>query len=133
MPVLLRQTADRPIAALHTAPGYFRNSLLACRPPAELDPAFCVAVLNAPTACAWHRKSFRDARQRTFPQVKVGHLRTQPFPIVARAGAPRLHDEVVRRVRAIGPVPAPEEVEGIEGLVLEAFGLGRADVPGSSP
>ena len=129
VPVLLRQTADRPIAALHTAPGYFRNTLLACRPPTELDPAFCVAVLNAPTAHAWHRKSFRDSRQRTFPQVKVGHLRTQPFPIAARASAPRLHDEVARRVRALGHDPAPEEVDRIERLVLEAFGFERADVP----
>ncbi len=127
--VLLRQTADRPIAALHTRPGYFRNSLLACRPPRDLDPAFCVAVLNAPTARAWHQKSFRDARQRTFPQVKVGHLRTQPFPITARADAPRLHDDVARRVRALGRHPARDAVEAIEALVLDAFGLESEAIP----
>ena len=30
VPIVIRQTADRPIAALHTEPTYFRNSVLAC-------------------------------------------------------------------------------------------------------
>ena len=128
-PVLLRQTAARPIAALHAPAAYFRNSLLACAPPAELDPAFCVGVLNGPVAAAWHRLSFADARQRSFPQVKVGHLRTLPFPFVARAANPALHDSIANAVRAAtkearkGDSPRFRDlVRAIEALVTAAYG-----------
>ncbi|MEM7305706.1 MAG: hypothetical protein AAF682_03495 [Planctomycetota bacterium] len=126
VPVLLRQTAARPCAALHTTPTYFRNTLLACRPPHELDAAFAVAVLNGSQAGLWHRAHFQDARQRTFPQVKVGHLRTQPFPFLARAEAPALHDEVARRVRDLAErstPPEPQDRAAVEALVAEAFEL----------
>ncbi len=99
VPLVLRQTADRPIAALHTHPTYFRNTLLACTPPAELAPEFCLAVLNSATAARWHRARNADARQRTFPQVKVRHLRELPFPIASRGEAIHLHDKIVSDVR----------------------------------
>jgi hypothetical protein len=126
-PVLLRQTADRPIAALHGEPTYFRNSLLAARAVDGLAPEFLVALLNAPVARYWHRASFRDARQRTFPQVKVGHLRTQPTPIQRRSDAPELHDEVVARVRALEPrqVSFDGARRAIDSLILHSFGLSR--------
>ena len=128
-PVLLRQTADRPLAALHEAPGAFRNSLLACRHVEGLDPAFVVAVLNAPVACAWHRLRFRDARQRAFPQVKVGHLATQPMPIASRDADPGLHDRVVAAVRALRPGhPAfAESVVALDETLLAAFALPREE------
>jgi len=126
-PVLLRQTADRPIAAEHTEPTYFRNSLLAARDVPGLDPAYVVAVLNGPVATAWHRARFADARQRTFPQVKVSHLREQPFPIAHRDQDPRGHDELARRVRALEP--GAEEYESarreLSRATLRAFRLGR--------
>jgi len=115
----LRQTADRPLAALHERPALFRNSLLACAPPEELDPAFVVAVLNGPLASAWHQTRQRDARQRCFPQVKVGHLRTQPFPIQRRSQAPRLHDQVAELARRPGASQDPQ----LERLLLQAFEL----------
>ena len=121
VPILLRQTARRPLAALHVDPTYFRNSLLACEPPPELDPAFCVAVLNSSVAGAWHRLSFAEARQRSFPQVKVSHLRTLPFPFLRRDAAPTLHDHMASLVRTRGA----EAHEELDKLVFEAFGLER--------
>lgn len=124
-PVLLRQTADRPIAALHTGAGYFRNSLLAARAIEGLDPAFVVAILNGPIARAWHQSRFRDARQRSFPQVKVSHLRTLPFPFAHREHSPRQHDELATRVRALNianPSRRGFEIAEIERLTLESFG-----------
>lgn len=123
VPVLLRQTADRPIAALHREPTYFRNSLLAARPPEGLAAEFLVALLNGSVARDWHRLSFRDARQRSFPQVKVGHLRTQPTPILKREEDPELHDEVVARVRALDPRAAGAEREALDARLRAAFGL----------
>jgi hypothetical protein len=99
--VLLRQTADRPIAAVHEPACWFRNSVLACWPPADVDPDCATALLNGPVAAAFHRLSFADARQRAFPQVKIGHLRAQRFPLGSRTEAPDLHDELARRARAL--------------------------------
>lgn len=116
-PVLLRQTADRPIAALHTEPTYFRNSLLAARDVEGLDPRVVVAVLNSDVLAAWHRGAHRDARQRTFPQVKVGHLAAAPFPLVHRREDPSLHDALAA---AYGDGPS------VERLVAAAFGVARS-------
>ena len=125
VPVLVRQTANRPIAALHDRPTFFRNSVLACTPPAELDPAFVVAVLNSTVACRWHRARHRDARQRSFPQVKVGHLRALPFPMRSRTEGRALHDAIARRVRELGTegVPDARAVQAIDRLVAEAYGV----------
>jgi hypothetical protein len=124
VPVLVRQTADRPLAALHREPAYFRNTLLACRPPPALDPAFVVGVLNSGVAALWHRARHADARQTVFPQVKVAHLRGLPFPFAERRAAPALHDEIARRVRAL-EAGALEEA-AVEGLVREAYELAGA-------
>ena len=124
-PILIRQTANRPIAALHRSPTYFRNSLLGARPPADLEPEFLVALLNSTAAAYWHQRGFRDARQSTFPQVKVGHLRTLPTPITRRAEDSRFHDEVVARVRHLEPGhPGFEDRRrALDALFLGSFGL----------
>ena len=119
-PVLLRQTADRPLAALHEEPAAFRNSLLACRAVDGLDPAFVVGVLNGAAAGRWHRLAFRDARQRAFPQVKVGHLATQPFPIAHRDADPALHDAVVALARRMTKLPTDDPACEAIGRELEA-------------
>jgi len=119
VPVLLRQTADRPRAALHRPAARFRNSLLACSPPPELAPAFVVGVLNSCAVALWHRAHTADARQKSFPQLKVAHLRALPFPIVDRERSPELHDRVASLVEERG-VSAQHE---IEELVLELYGL----------
>jgi len=126
VPILLRQTAHRPQAALHTEPTFFRNSLLACMPPPELAPEFCVAVLNSTVAAAWHRLSFSEARQRSFPQVKVYHLRSIPFPFVERSSSPAAHDAIVEAVRSIHATADEKgrqrQASVIDRLVFEAFG-----------
>lgn len=123
--VLLRQTADRPIAALHARPTYFRNSLLGARHPDGLAPEFLVGLLNSSIATRWHREMFRDARQRSFPQVKVKHLRSQPTPIRKREEDARLHDDVVERVRRGAPSLAGKSELRLEldQMFLRAFGL----------
>lgn len=124
-PVLLRQTADRPIAALHERPTYFRNSLLAMRATPGLAPEFALAILNGPVAAAWHRASFRDAGQARFPQVKVGHLATQPFPIARRDDDPELHDrlaEMAARLARSGAEDPRRDRDYVRASIT-AFGL----------
>jgi hypothetical protein len=112
--VLLRQTARRPMAALHDQPTWFRNSLLAARPVEGLDPRALVSMLNSSTLGEWHQAAHRDGRQRAFPQVKVRHLSRAPFPIARRDEDPSLHDALVA---AYGDGPL------VDRLVAEAFGL----------
>lgn len=126
---LVRQTADRPIAALHSKPTYFRNSLLAVREVPGLHPAFVVALLNSEVAALWHRSRFRDARQRSFPQVKVGHLRTQPIPISRREQDPYMHDAIVEQVSRLRPGTSDFE-EGVRWIDLRIRRAFEAAVSG---
>jgi hypothetical protein len=78
--IVLRQTASRPVAARHEPAALFRNSVLGCFGAPGHDPDFLVGVFNSEVAARLHRAMFRDARQSSFPQVKVAHLRALPVP-----------------------------------------------------
>jgi hypothetical protein len=76
---VVRQTARYPIAAVH-AGAPFRNSLLAGFAVEGLSADLVVGLLNSSLYRALHLALRRDARQATFPQVKIGHLRALPEP-----------------------------------------------------
>ena len=76
---VIRQTARYPIAALHRGLP-FRNSLLAGFAVDGLPADLVVGLLNSALYRALHLALRRDARQATFPQVKIGHLRALPEP-----------------------------------------------------
>jgi len=76
---VIRQTARFPIAALHRGLP-FRNSLLAGFAVDGLPADLVVGLLNSSLYRALHLALRRDARQATFPQVKIGHLRALPEP-----------------------------------------------------
>lgn len=79
-PILLRQTAKRPVAAAHSNPTYFRNSVLACRGLPSVPLELVLAWLNSSAVGVFHMTKVREANQRVFPQVKVKHLRALPLP-----------------------------------------------------
>jgi hypothetical protein len=79
VPVVIRQTAKAPIAALHTGLP-FRNSLLAGFEADGIDAELLVGLLNSALYRALHLSQQRDARQAAFPQVKIAHLRGLPRP-----------------------------------------------------
>jgi len=85
VPILLRQTAARPVAALHTGRTWFRNSVLACFGVPGLPDEVTVAWLNSGVIADWHRARVREANQRAFPQLKIRHLRDLPLPPPAAA------------------------------------------------
>lgn len=121
VPILLRQTAARPIAALHAEPGLFRNSVLACMGLPGLPHEVAVAWLNSSAVAHYHVAAVREASQIAFPQVKLKHLRDLPLPRAedAPAGLFRLAREVAREGR--------ECVEpDLDALVSAWFGLDEA-------
>jgi hypothetical protein len=80
---VVRQTAKVTIAALHSGLP-FRNSLIAGFAHELLAPEVVVGLLNSALYRALHLSRQRDARQATFPQVKVAHLRGLPLPPLDR-------------------------------------------------
>lgn len=84
VPILIRQTAKRAVAARHTKPSYFRNSALACFGIPGWPLEVLLAILNSEVLATLHSYRYRDARQQSFPQVKVSHLRAYPLPDKAR-------------------------------------------------
>ncbi|MCC6574154.1 MAG: N-6 DNA methylase [Planctomycetes bacterium] len=120
--IVLRQTANRPIAAKHTPQAYFRNSVLACFGAPDHDDDYLIALFNSEYAARLHRNAFRDARQETFPQVKIEHLRRLPVP--SRRAAGKIYDDIVKLSRALqaarGDNPALQAQ--LEALVTKAYG-----------
>ncbi|MCA9105732.1 MAG: hypothetical protein KDA83_09920, partial [Planctomycetales bacterium] len=132
-PILLRQTANRPIATRHLAPTYFRNSVLGCAGVSGVSPRVVVAILNSGLLALLHQRQFLDARQRAFPQVKIRHLHALPFPNRERLDQPfqsiTLAETIEQRTRNAEDAAAREgfvETEvlvELESLVLTAFDL----------
>lgn len=78
--IVLRQTASRPIAAVHAPKYYFRNSVLACFGSNQWSDEETVAWLNSTAVAFFYINSIPDSRQNSFPQVKISHLRSLPIP-----------------------------------------------------
>lgn len=121
---VVRQTAAFPIAA-RGVQERFRNSLLAGYETEDWDGALLVALLNSPLYRALHVAQRRDARQATFPQMKVSHLRRLPRP-------PR-DPERFAQLRRLTQLA--EERRGLDltlrqtlhSLVCELFALGESE------
>jgi N-6 DNA Methylase len=116
---VVRQTARYPIAALHRGLP-FRNSLLAGFAVDDLPAELVVGLLNSSLYRAVHLAAQRDARQATFPQVKVAHLRALPLPPLdseARAQIASLTSEFTH-----GPLPATAMAR-LDHAVFELFSL----------
>lgn len=122
--VVLRQTAAFPIAALHTGLP-FRNSLLAGFGTEEYPAPLLVGLLNSTLLRAYHLASQRDARQLTFPQLKVAHLRGLPAPKILGATAAELA-ALASEISSRGAIEARERLP-LDDLVFELFGLSASE------
>jgi len=116
---VVRQTARYPIAALHSGLP-FRNSLLAGFTVEGLPAAFVVGLLNSALYRALHLASRRDARQATFPQVKISHLRALPRP----PSAPVIESQIARITAELTHAPSTPSLRSqLDGLVFGLFSL----------
>jgi hypothetical protein len=126
--IILRQTASRPVAARHVHRCHFRNSVLALRASGECSVEYLLGILNSEAAAYLYRALSFESRQRSFPQIKVGVLRSLPVPDPLLPGnrslASRLED-IVRRIEAAA---APDRIPAglmseLESLVWSLYGL----------
>jgi len=117
---VVRQTAAFPIAAAHNG-HTFRNSLLGGFVTEEFDRDLLLGLLNSALYRAFHVAGQRDARQATFPQVKLSHLRKLPRP----PADARLRQEVRRlsaratNARSLDPQHRTE----LDAAVFALFGI----------
>ena len=129
VPIIVRQTASRPIAARHSEPTYFRNSLLACWGVAGMPDEVTVAILNSTLINFWYRASVLDSSQRVFPQVKVRALRELPICSTEDMSPPHrnLVREIAERVRLLETQPSSDVFHSIQSeiddLVCSAYDL----------
>jgi len=121
VPIVLRQTASRPVAALHADATYFRNSVLACLGLPGLPHAVAVAWLNSSAVAHYHVAAVREASQISFPQVKLKHLRDLPLPR-AEDAPPGLF-RIAREVACDGRLCLEPD---LDALVSAWFGLDAA-------
>ncbi len=121
--IVLRQTANRPIAARHAPQAYFRNSVLACFGAPDHDDDYLVAIFNSEYVARLHRNAFRDARQETFPQLKIEHLRKLPVP--SRRAAAKVYNDIVKLSQAMQQARGdnPRVLAQLEALVARAYGV----------
>lgn len=138
-PILLRQTADRPVATRHVDRTYFRNSLLACSGVADVSDLVVVAFLNSALYALFHRRSSGDSTQRSFPQVKVRALQNLPLPPIRKGASsfaiasPARYIEQAASLAEIaatqGATPDAELLERLERLILRTFGASEDLAP----
>jgi hypothetical protein len=120
---VVRQTAKYTIAALHNGLP-FRNSLLAGFGNAALSAQTLVGLLNSTLLRTVHLAAQRDARQKTFPQVKLVHLRTLPSPLQNE----QIAAELARLVTLItGRAPDQSERRQLNALVYDWYGISAED------
>ncbi|MGE5784707.1 MAG: TaqI-like C-terminal specificity domain-containing protein [Myxococcales bacterium] len=121
--LVVRQTAKYTIAALHSGLP-FRNSLLAGFGSTQFSAAVLVGLLNSTLVRSVHMAARRDARQRTFPQVKVAHLRALPAPPTDAQRA----REMELLVRSLGNAkPSLAQREQLDALVYGWYGITSRD------
>jgi len=98
---LVRQTAAYPIVGPRRHATYFRNSLHALYPPDNgMDARYVVGLLNSKLLRFAYVSTVREAKQRVFPQVKLGPLGALPI----RALRLHLPEEKERHDRIVGLV-----------------------------
>jgi hypothetical protein len=103
-PFLIRQTAPHPIVGPRRHARYFRNSLLALYPPSDGRAIeYLVGILNSRLMSYVYKRVVREARQRTFPQVKIGTLRHLPIRRLDLNNADdrAQHDSIASAVRQL--------------------------------
>ncbi|MFH1314372.1 MAG: TaqI-like C-terminal specificity domain-containing protein [Candidatus Eisenbacteria bacterium] len=124
--IILRQTADRPIAARHIHQCHFRNSVLALKVEEPFSVEYLLAVLNSDAARWIYAALSYEAKQRAFPQVKIHALRRLPIPDPSAHPNRARADRIIETVCRIESQAVPEDAlfDELNRLVRDLYGLG---------
>lgn len=123
---VVRQTAKYTIAALHSG-HHFRNTLIAGFGSAAYGAEVMVGLLNSTLLRALHLASQRDARQKTFPQVKLSHLRALPAPPPSVTKAAKV-GQFVRGLH--GKTLERADRTRLDAMVFEWYGVSADEATG---
>jgi hypothetical protein len=143
--ILLRQTADRPIAAIDSSGVWFGRSIIAILVDSQsgYSPLYLVALLNS-KYIAYIYRQITGEHGRVFAQVKISKLQQLPVRTMdfVRGADRALHNQMVelvkemlrlRHSRAAAALPHVQEridrVDGaIDRLVYELYGATSAEI-----
>lgn len=122
--LVVRQTAAFTIAARHNG-ARFRNSLIGAFETESVGADLLLGLLNSVLYRALHVARQRDARQATFPQVKVAHLRRLPMPPADR-GLRASVEELSRVASRNGGLDAALRIQ-LDRAVFDLFSIPASD------
>jgi hypothetical protein len=78
--IVIKRDAQRPIAAKHHPPAFFRDDLIACFGAPGLGDDYLLGVFNSEYFGRLYRESFRQHRLRAGSHITVEQLRLLPVP-----------------------------------------------------
>lgn len=97
--IVIKRDAQRPIAAKHHPPAFFRDDLLACFGTPDHDDDFLLGVFNSEYFGRLYRDSFGQARLRAGEQITIEQLRMLPVP--SKRAAAAVYAEIIELSRAL--------------------------------
>jgi len=102
--ILLRQTADRPIAALDHQGVWFGRSIIAIllAPNSVYKAEYFLGILNS-KYFQWRYDQLVGEKSRAFAQVKLGKIKQLPIRVLdfSKAAEKAMHDRMVKLVETI--------------------------------
>jgi hypothetical protein len=121
--LLLRQTGDRPIAALDTRGVWFGRSVIALTGPDEHALLWLAVVLNSSTFAALYRAATPESK-RPFAQVKVAKIKAIPLPAKSEEGLAQLAAQVLKET---DDTRRREQLQVLDDEVAAAYGITDAE------
>ncbi|MCA8912962.1 MAG: hypothetical protein KDB82_14780 [Planctomycetes bacterium] len=97
--IVIKRDAQRPIAAKHNPPAFFRDDLIACFGAPDHDDDFLLGVFNSEYFGRLYRDSFKETRLRAEGRITVEQLRMLPVPSKRAAGA--AYSQIIELSRAL--------------------------------
>ena len=119
--IVIKRDAQRPIAAKHNPPAFFRDDLIGCFGAPDFDDDYLLGVFNSEYFGRLYRDSFRETRLRAEERITVEQLRHLPIPSRRAAGA--AYNEIVQLSRELQKCAGknPQMLAKLDTAVRKAY------------
>jgi hypothetical protein len=119
--IVIKRDGQRPIAARHNPPAYFRDDLIACFGAPDHDDDYLLGVFNSEYFGRLYRDSFAQHRLRADGKITVEQLRHLPVPSRRAAGA--AYDQIIKLSRELQKCAGrnPKLVAALDTAVRKAY------------